>query len=76
MQVETGKLQVDAQGKQEKLQSETQLNLAKIDQEQQKINNDARDKFIKNAIAIAELEYESQQEQNSNIKSNMQLGEY
>lgn len=73
MQMTAGKIQLDAQGKAAKLQSETQLNVAKVTQEQQKIDNDARDKFMKNAIAVAELEFKTQQEQNANIRSNMQI---
>tara|TARA_R110000868_G_scaffold210375_1_gene460371 strand:+ start:8538 stop:10655 length:2118 start_codon:yes stop_codon:yes gene_type:complete len=72
MSISAGKIQAEAISRSEKLQSETQLNIAKITQNQQKIDNDARDKFIKNAIAIAELEFETQQSQNANIQDNLQ----
>ena len=73
MSISAGKIQAEAISRSEKLQSETQLNIAKITQNQQKIDNDARDKFIKNAIAIAELEFETQQSQNANIQDNLQI---
>tara|TARA_R110002033_G_scaffold165439_1_gene203343 strand:+ start:3206 stop:5323 length:2118 start_codon:yes stop_codon:yes gene_type:complete len=73
MSISAGKIQAEAISRSEKLQSETQLNIAKITQNQQKIDNDARDKFMKNAIAIAELEFETQQSQNANIQENLQI---
>lgn len=73
MSISAGKIQAEAISRSEKLQSETQLNIAKITQNQEKIDNDARDKFIKNAIAIAELEFETQQSQNANIQENLQI---
>lgn len=72
-QIKIAQLQTDAIGKKEKLASETQLNVAKISQEQQKIDNDARDKFMQNAIRIAELEFESKQQQNANITENLKI---
>lgn len=71
LQIQMGKLQVDAQGKQEKLQSETQLNLAKIDQEQQKINNDFADKQYKNALSLTDLELKANQDLNATMQNNM-----
>ena len=71
LQIQMGKLQVDAQGKQEKLQSETQLNLAKIDQEQQKINNDFADKQYKNALSLTDLELKANQDLNASMQNNM-----
>ena len=73
LQLKTAQAIAKDQGEQAKLQSETALNIANVTQNQQKIDNDARDKFIKNAIAIAELEFKSQQEQNANIQGNMQV---
>lgn len=75
IQLQANKVQLDAQGKREKLDSETNLNIAKVQQERQKIDLDAKDKFIKNAIAIAELEFASQQEQNANIRENMNISQ-
>lgn len=74
MAISAAKIQGDVVGKQEKLASETQLDIAKVNQEQQKIDNDAKDNFMKNAIAVAELEFKSQQEQNANIQANIQIG--
>lgn len=74
-QIKVAQLQQDSEGKAQKLQSEILTNARKLEQSQEKIDNDARDKFMKNAIAIAELEFQSQQEQNSNIESNLQIDE-
>ena len=71
--VQIGKAQLDDQGKQRKQMSDDQFNYAKAQQAQQKIDDDAKDKFMKNAIAIAELEFKSQQEQNANIQANLQV---
>ena len=73
MSISAGKIQAEAVSRSEKLQSETALNVAKIQQNQESIDNDARDKFIKNAIAIAELEFKSQQEQSTNVQENLQI---
>lgn len=73
IQLSAGKIQSDVMVKREKIQSETQLNIAEIQQNQQKIDNDAKDKFMKNAIAVAELEFKTQQEQNANIKENLNI---
>ena len=71
--VQIGKAQLDDQGKQRKQMSDDQFNYAKATQAQQKLDDDAKDKFMKNAIAIAELEFKSQQEQNANIQANLQV---
>tara|TARA_R100000544_G_scaffold37060_1_gene26968 strand:+ start:3223 stop:5382 length:2160 start_codon:yes stop_codon:yes gene_type:complete len=71
LQIQMGKLQVDAEGKQQKLQSETQLNLAKITQEQQKIDNDFADKQYKNALSLTDLELKAQQDLNAAMQNNM-----
>ena len=73
MSISAGKIQAEAVSRSEKLQSETALNVAKIQQIQESIDNDARDKFIKNAIAIAELEFKSQQEKSTNVQENLQI---
>ena len=71
-QITVAKLQTEAEGKGAKLQSDILTNARKLEQNQEKIDNDAKDKFIKNAIAIAELEFQAKQEQNANITANLQ----
>ena len=70
MQITANKIQLDAQGKIEKLQSETNLNVAKIQQEQQKIDIDANDKATKNALALTDLEIKAGAELNKQMQSN------
>ena len=74
LELDTAKAITEAEGKGAKLQSDIFTNARKLEQNQEKIDNDAKDKFMKNAIAIAELEFQTQQEQNANIQSNMQIG--
>lgn len=61
MSISAGKIQGEAISRSEKLQSETQLNIAKIQQNQQKIDNDKADDEAKNAISIAELRLKAAQ---------------
>ena len=72
LELDTAKAVTEAKGKVAKLQSDILTNARKLEQSQEKIDNDAKDKFMKNAIAIAELEFQSQQEQNANIAANLQ----
>ena len=72
LELDTAKAITEAEGKGAKLQSDILTNARKLEQNQEKINNDAKDKFMKNAIAIAELEFQTQQEQNANITANLQ----
>lgn len=72
MGLQAAKIDGEIQGKQAKLDSETNLNIAKVNQEQQKIDNDKSDDIVKNAISIAELEQKTLQDQNANIEANMQ----
>jgi len=67
------KLQSEAIGRQENVHSETHLNIAKINQDQQKINNDAADKATKNALAIAEAEFNAGIQLDNQINQNKQL---
>ena len=73
MQIAAAKLQSESIGRQEKLKSETQLNIAKINQDQQKIDNDAADKATKNALAIAEAEFNAGIQLDNQINQNKQL---
>lgn len=73
MKIAAAKLQTESIGRQEKLQSETQLNVAKINQEQQKIDNDAADKSTKNALAIAQAEFNAGMQLDNQINQNKQL---
>lgn len=70
MQISAGKIQLDAQSKREKLDSETNLNVAKVNQEQQKINNKAFDDSQKNSIKLTEVEVRAGLELNKQQQSN------
>ena len=73
MSISAAKVQGDVMGKQEKLNSETNLNIAKVQQEQQKIDNDARDKEIKNAIELAKIEWQAQMDLNAQVQNNREV---
>ena len=70
--VNEGKVMLDAQGKQEKLESDLMVAAKKLEQEDRKIDNAKEDDIVKNAISIREMELKSNQEQNANIAANMQ----
>ena len=72
-QIQVAKLQTETEGKTAKLQSDILTNARTLEQNQEKIDNDAKDKFMKNAIAVAELEFKAQQEMNSNILGNLSI---
>jgi hypothetical protein len=72
-QIQVAKLQTETEGKAAKLQSDILTNARTLEQNQEKIDNDAKDKFMKNAIAVAELEFKAQQEMNSNILGNLSI---
>ncbi len=73
LQLDTAKATTDAELKTAGIQSGILKNARTLEQNQEKIDNDAKDKFMKNAIAIAELEFKSQQEQNANIEGNIAI---
>lgn len=70
LQLNQAKAQAEYAGKQEKLDSETQLNIAKIQQEQQKIDDAAQDKAVKNSLALASLELEAGRDLNAMLANN------
>jgi hypothetical protein len=72
-QIKVAELTTNAEVNAAKMQSGILKDARTLEQNQEKIDNDARDKFMKNAIAIAELEYKSQQEMNSNIAGNLTI---
>lgn len=73
MSISAGKVQGEIQSRQEKLMSETQLNVAKVTQEQQKIDNDSFDKAVKNAIEMAKVEWQAQVDLNQQVQNNKQV---
>ncbi len=73
MSISAAKIQGDVVGKQEKLASETNLNVAKINQEQQKIDNDKFNNAVKNAIEMAKVEWQAQMDLNQQVESNKQV---
>ncbi len=72
-QIKVAELTTNAEVNAAKMQSGILKDARTLEQNQEKIDNDARDKFMKNAIAIAELEYKAKQEMNSNIANNLTI---
>ena len=72
-QIKVAELTTNAEVNAAKMQSGILKDARTLEQNQEKIDNDARDKFMKNAIAIAELEYKAQQDMNSNITGNLTI---
>jgi hypothetical protein len=72
MSISAGKIQSEDASRREKLQSETALNVAKIQQNQEKIDNDKADNDYKNALSTLELELKAEKELNAELRSNFQ----
>ena len=72
-QIRVAELTTNAELSTAKIQSDILKNARTLEQNQEKIDNDAKDKFMKNAIAVAELEFKAQQEMNSNIEGNLSI---
>ena len=72
-QIKVAELTTNAEVNAAKMQSEILKDARTLEQNQEKIDNDAKDKFMKNAIAVAELEFKAQQEMNSNIEGNLSI---
>ena len=71
MSISSAKVQGEAMSRQDKLNSEVQLNVAKVTQEQQKIDDAALNNKVKNAIEMAKLEATSGQDMNAAVADNM-----
>lgn len=71
--IQAGKIMADTEAKNDKLRSDMLVNVDKSQQNQQKINNDARNNATKNAIEVAKLERQANQDMNQNIRDNMRL---
>tara|TARA_R100000951_G_scaffold116759_1_gene130482 strand:+ start:190 stop:2286 length:2097 start_codon:yes stop_codon:yes gene_type:complete len=72
-QIKVAALQTEAEGKGAKLQSDILTNARKLEQDQEKIDNDKADKDYKNALATLELELQAQKDLNAELKNNMQI---
>ena len=72
-QIKVAELTTNAEVNAAKMQSGILKDARTLEQNQEKIDNDARDKFMKNAIAVAELEFKAQQDMNANIKGNLEI---
>ena len=70
MSISAGKVQLDAQGKQQKMQSDLQVSAAKVSQEQQKIDNKRTDDMQKNSIALTKIETDAGLELNKQVNEN------
>jgi hypothetical protein len=74
-QITVAKLQTEAEGKGAKLQSDILTNARKLEQNQEKIDNDKADKDYKNALAALELELQAQKDLNAELKNNLQVAQ-
>ena len=66
LQLRAADAQAKHMGTKEKLQSETALNMAKVQQGQQKLNNDF-------ALSLAKLELEANRDMNAQVQDNLRL---
>ena len=71
MAISAAKVQGEAKSRQDKLNSETQVNIAKVSQEQQKIDDAKLNDKVKNAIEMAKLEATVGQDMNAAVADNM-----
>jgi len=71
--VQIGKAQLDAQGKQQKQMSDDQFNYAKAQQAQQKLDDDKFNNAVKNGIELAKVEWKAQMDLNQQIENNKQV---
>jgi len=70
-QIKIAQMQVDAEGKQDKLQTDIMVKARTIEQNQQKIDDDKADKAYKNSLALAKLELEAGRDLNAELQNNM-----
>ncbi len=70
-QIQIAKLQTEAEGKGAKLQSDILTNARKLEQNQQKLDDDARDKATKNAIDLLKVEADVGRDLNAELQDNM-----
>jgi hypothetical protein len=73
LQLNMAKAEADVIGKDKALSSKLAVESAKIDQGQQKIDNDAIDSRFKNPLELAKLELEVGRELNAELKNNQSL---
>ena len=72
-QIKVHELSIAAEGKQDKLQSDILTNARKLEQGQEKIDNEKANNDFKNALAAVELELQVQKDLNSELQNNLQL---
>ena len=73
MSISASKIQGEAISRSEKLQSETNLNIAKVSQEQQKIDDARFDNAVKNGIEMAKAEWQAEMDLNAQVQNNLQV---
>lgn len=73
LQLNTAKIQLEAQGKQQKLQSDLSVSAAGIQQEQQKIDNKAYDDAQKNALKLTEIEVNAGLQLDKQLRDNVRV---
>ena len=75
LELDTAKAITEAEGKGAKLQSDILTNARKLEQNQQKLDDDKSDKDYKNALATAELELQHQKDLNTELQNNLQVAQ-
>ncbi len=71
LELDTAKAITEAEGKGAKLQSDILTNARKLEQNQQKLDDDARDKATKNAIDLLKVEADVGRDLNAELQDNM-----
>lgn len=70
-QIKVAQLQQDSEGKAQKLQSEILTNARKLEQSQEKIDNDKQNSMFRNVLDYTKLEAESGRDLDAELQSNM-----
>lgn len=71
LKLDAAKIQMDSLAQSGKRFTDDQINAIKLNQGQQKLNNEAQDKAYKNAISLAELEVKAGQDLNAQVQNNI-----
>lgn len=71
-QIQIARLQTEAEGKGAKLQSDILTNARKLEQNQQKLDNDKLDNDYKNALSTLDLELQAKRDLNAELNNNLE----
>ena len=71
-QIQIARLQTETEGKGAKLQSDIYTNARKLEQNQQKLDNDKSDNDYKNALSTLDLEMQAKRDLNAELNNNLE----